>query len=205
MKKHRIIGLTGQTGAGKSTVSEVLLQKGAAVINADELVSELYTPDSICLKTLAAQFGADILKADKSLDRPKLAQRAFADKESTKLLGEIVHPFVLTLFLEKTSQLVQNGYKCIVFDAPQLFESKANVFCDYIVSVIADKDIRLTRICKRDNISAEMAESRMNAQFSQEFFIENSDFVIENNGSEEQLREKAGNVTLYPTRAENMI
>ena len=194
MKKHRIIGLTGQTGAGKSTVSQTLSQKGAAVINADELVSLLYTPNSVCLKTLAAQFGADILKEDKSLDRQKLAKRAFADKQSTKLLGEIVHPFVLTLFLEKTSQLVQEGYKCIVFDDPQLFESKANIFCDYVVSVIADKDLRLERICKRDNISAEMAESRINAQYSQEFFMENSDFVIENNGSEEQLREKAGNL-----------
>ena len=194
LKKHRIIGLTGQTGAGKSTVSKVLLQKGAAVINADELVTELYTPDSVCLKTLAAQNGSDILRADKSLDRPKLAQRAFADKESSELLGKIVHPFVLTLFLEKTAQLVQEGYRCIVFDAPQLFESKANVFCDYIVSVIADRAVRLERICKRDNISAEVAESRMNVQFPQEFFMQNSDFVIENNGSEEQLREKAGNL-----------
>ena len=194
MKKHRIIGLTGQTGAGKSTVSKMLLKNGAAVISADELVSQLYIPDSICLKTLSAQFGSDIIRSDKSLDRQKLAQKAFADSESTKLLNSIVHPFVLTLFLEKTAGFVREGCRCIVFDAPQLFESKANVFCDYIISVIADRSLRMERICKRDNISVQMAESRIKAQFSEKFFIENSDFVIENNGSEEQLREKAENL-----------
>ena len=106
MKKYKIIGLTGQTGAGKSTVSAVLAKGGAAVIDADRLVAELYKPESVCLRVLSAEFGEDIILPDKSLDRKKLAQRAFASKEKTALLGSLIHPFVLSLFLEKAESLV---------------------------------------------------------------------------------------------------
>ena len=167
MKKYKILGLTGQTGAGKSTVSKVFAKNGTAVINADELVAELYMPDSVCLKILSAEFGSDIILPDKNLDRKKLAQRSFATKEKTAVLGKLIHPFVLSLFLEKTEKLVNNDKKFIVFDAPQLFESKANVICDYIISVTADENIRKQRIMQRDGISEEMAERRINAQLSE--------------------------------------
>ena len=185
MKKYKILGLTGQTGAGKSTVSEVFAKSGTAVINADELVAELYMPDSVCLKILSAEFGSDII------DRKKLAQRAFATKEKTAVLGKLIHPFVLSLFLEKTEKLVNSDKKFIVFDAPQLFESKANVICDYIISVTADENIRKQRIMQRDGISEEMAESRINAQLSENYFKDNSDFILENNGTKQELIDKA--------------
>ncbi len=184
MKKYKILGLTGQTGAGKSTVSKVFAKNGTAVINADELVAELYMPDSVCLKILSAEFGSDIILSNKNLDRKKLAQRAFAKKE-------LIHPFVLSLFLEKTEKLVNSDKKFIVFDAPQLFESKANVICDYIISVTADENIRKQRIMQRDGISEEMAESRINAQLSENYFKDNSDFILENNGTKQELIDKA--------------
>lgn len=178
-------------GAGKSTVSKVFAKNGTAVINADELVAELYMPDSVCLKILSAEFGSDIILPNKNLDRKKLAQRAFATKEKTAVLGKLIHPFVLSLFLEKTEKLVNNDKKFIVFDAPQLFESKANVICDYIISVTADENIRKQRIMQRDGISEEMAESRINAQLSENYFKENSDFILENTGTKQELIDKA--------------
>ena len=169
MKKYKILGLTGQTGAGKSTVSKVFAKNGTAVINADELVAELYMPDSVCLKILSAEFGSDIILPNKNL----------------------IHPFVLSLFLEKTEKLVNSDKKFIVFDAPQLFESKANVICDYIISVTADENIRKQRIMQRDGISEEMAESRINAQLSENYFKDNSDFILENNSTKQELIDKA--------------
>lgn len=197
MKKYKILGLTGQTGAGKSTVSLTLEKSGAAVINADSLVAELYKPESVCLKILSAEFGNDIIMPDKTLDRKKLAQRAFATKEKKELLGKLIHPFVLALFLEKTEEYVNADKKLIVFDAPQLFESKANVICDYIISITADEEVRKKRIMLRDNISEEMAKSRINAQLSESYFKENSDFILENNGSKQELISKTEGLLGY--------
>ena len=197
MKKYKIIGLTGQTGAGKSTVSAVLAKGGAAVIDADRLVAELYKPESVCLRVLSAEFGEDIILPDKSLDRKKLAQRAFSAKEKTALLGSLIHPFVLSLFLEKAESLVKDGKKLIVFDAPQLFESRANVICDYIISITAEESLRRQRIMNRDSISEEMAESRINAQLPESYFKENSDFILENNGSQSELISKTEGLLGY--------
>lgn len=191
MKTCKIIGLTGQSGAGKSTVAEVLSENEIPVISADKLVTELYRPNSPCIKTLAASFGKEILMPDGNLDRKTLARLAFSTKESTELLNSLIHPFVLSLFLEKAEDYICKEYKYVVFDAPQLFESRANIFCDCIISVVADEDVRIERICARDKISEQEARSRINAQLPEEFFVENSDLIIENNGSHSELKEKA--------------
>ncbi len=104
MRHYKLIGLTGQSGAGKSTVSRFFAANGATVIDADAIVAQLYTPGSPCLKTVAACFGADILSADGTLDRKLLAQRAFATAENTALLGELVHPFVTAVLFRRLKQ-----------------------------------------------------------------------------------------------------
>lgn len=182
MKKFKIIGLTGQSGAGKSTVSAMLSNKeGYVVVNADTLVAKIYSNGSPCLKTISAIFGDDIIKPDGAPDRKLLAQRAFSSKENTALLSKIVHPFVTAEFLNELKQLDCNKISTVIYDAPQLFESNFDVVCDVIISVVADKKVRLERICKRDNITKEQAELRINAQLDEEFFRKNSDCVIENN------------------------
>lgn len=181
MKKCRIIGLTGQSGSGKSTVAGFLDQNGFYVINADLLVRKIYESGSPCLKTIAAVFGEDIITENGTPDRKLLAKRAFSSKENTELLGSIVHPFVTAELFVEIKKAAESGVTTIVYDAPQLFESNADVICDEIISVTAEKSVRLERICKRDNISKENALMRMNAQLDEEFFRENSDYIIENN------------------------
>ena len=181
MKKCRIIGLTGQSGAGKSTVAGFLEQNGFKVINADLLVRKIYESGSPCLKAIAAVFGEDIINENGTPDRKLLAKRAFSSKENTALLSSIVHPFVTAELFAEIKKSAENGATTIVYDAPQLFESNADVICDEIISVTAEKSVRLERICKRDNISKENALMRMNAQLDEEFFRENSDYIIENN------------------------
>ena len=187
MKRIKIVGLTGQSGAGKSTVSAYFAKNGMCVINADEIVKNLYTPDSVCLKAVSGVFGQDIILSDGNIDRPLLAKRAFSSKENTHLLNSIVHPFVTYKFMQMAKQAQTDGKSVVIYDAPQLFESGADVFCDLIVSVTAKKEIRLERICKRDNIDISRAELRMSAQLDEEFFRSHSDIVIENSFSIEQV------------------
>lgn len=191
MKRIKIIGLTGQSGSGKSTVSEYFKKRNITVINADKLVREIYNANSPCVKTIAATFGDDVLDKNGEIIRPMLAQRAFASKEATEKLNSIVHPFVTYEFLKQVNRALKNGEKYVLYDAPQLFESNADLICDVIISVIADKEVRLKRICARDNIDYNSAELRINAQFDEEFFRQNSDFIIDNNSDIEFLEKQA--------------
>ncbi len=177
MKRVRLIGLTGQSGAGKSTAAKVFEQNGFTVINADELVKKVYEPNSPCLFAVSSRFGRDVINTDGTLNRVLLAQRAFSSIENTAALNEIVHPFVLSEMLSELKDVEDIA----VFDAPQLFESGIDAVCDVIVSVVADEDVRLKRITLRDGITEAQARERINAQHSEEFFKSNSDFIIENN------------------------
>lgn len=193
MKKYRIIGLTGQSGAGKSTVAEFMKGDGICVINADLLVARLYNSGSVCIKSLSSAFGAEIINCDGSLNRPVLAQKAFSSKKNTELLNSIVHPFVIYEFLREIKAAAFGGAELVVFDAPQLFECNADMICDVIISVTADLQTRIERICRRDKISREQALQRVNAQYDEDFFRKNADYIINNNHelnkTQEQIKE----------------
>lgn len=174
-----VIGLTGQTGAGKSTASEIMKQRGCRVINADLISREVVGTGTDCLKMLTNAFGCDIINSDGSLNRHCLAEKAFSSRENTKRLNEITHPFIFKLTKRRIDEAFSEGYNIVVFDAPQLFESGSDKLCDIIISVIAPEDCRLSRIISRDNITQEQALSRMNVQLSEKYFIEHSDYILD--------------------------
>lgn len=180
-----IIGLTGQSGAGKSTVSEILVQKGFYVIDCDKIAREVTKNGSSVVLKLAERFGSDILFDDNSLNRKKLAEKAFSSKENTKALNEITHPAIIGKISES---IKENKDEVIVLDAPTLFESGANMLCDKILCILADENVRIDRIIKRDNITREQAIARVSAQKNDEFFINNCDAVIYNNTETEKLK-----------------
>ena len=179
MTRVKLIGLTGQSGAGKSTAAELFEESGMTVINADALVAEIYESSPACLKSVAASFGADIINPDGTLNRKLLALRAFESKENTALLGAIVHPFVIA----ETLKILKTLSGTVVFDAPQLFEINMDAVCDVIVSVTADEGVRAGRIIERDGLTREQARERISAQHSEEFFRSHSDYILENNGN----------------------
>lgn len=181
MKKCKIIGLTGQTGAGKSTVAKLFAEHNIRIIDADSIVHKIYGGASVCPKTLAAAFGNEVLNPDGTPDRPRLAKAVFSSKENLVLLNSIVHPFVMYELLLQIKAEIAKGTKTVAYDAPQLFESNSDLICDVIVGVVAEKSVRMQRICSRDGIAPKTAEARINAQLSEEYFRKNSDYIIENN------------------------
>ena len=178
----RIIGLTGQTGAGKSEVARLLKEAGLPVVSADEAAREA-AEDSEVKAMLCASFG-DVLKEDGSLDRRLLAQIAFSAPGRTAVLNAITHPAIARIMFEKAENLDGDT---VVFDASQLFESGEDAFCDRIIGIIAGSELRLDRITRRDGLTREEAQRRMSAQYSEEFFIAFCDDILYNNGSAEEL------------------
>lgn len=176
------IGLTGPTGAGKSTVSTVAESLGFQVINCDSVARKATEKGSIGLLKLAAVFGEDILNSDDSLNRKVLAQKAFSSKENTELLNKTLLPHIVKLV---DREIVSDK---VLLDAPTLFESGISSECDFTVAVLADEKIRLDRIIKRDNITEAEAKLRMSAGKSDDFYIKNADYVLYNNGDTNTIK-----------------
>lgn len=176
-----IVGLTGQTGSGKTHVSSVFAEKGFSVINADNISRIVVQNGKPCLAELCEFFGEEILNDDGSLNRSLLGQIVFTDKSKLELLNSIIYPYITAEILQTIRNLYDDGKRLILLDAPTLFESRADDFCELIISVVSKENLRLERIMKRDNISEEDALNRMNSQLEEEFFKENSDFIIKNN------------------------
>ena len=186
--KKIFIGLTGQTGAGKSTVCEMAETLPCRVINADKVAREVMEKNSDCLKRLAEIFGSDIIYPDGSCNRKLLAKRAFSSRENTDILNSITHPAIIARVREYID-IYSKESDIIIFDAPQLFESGGDKICDKIISVIAPAEVRLERIMKRDGISKEEALLRMNAQYDEYFFRAKSDYIIDGSQTVEQVKD----------------
>ena len=176
----KIIGLTGLTGAGKSTVAQKLMAYGCYHIDADKVAREVINNNENVKNKLKKRFGTDVINADGTTNRPLLASRAFADEESTNALNEITHPAVIEEIKSIIKDMEEVGYRGIIIDAIALFESGLDSLCDFNVTVIAPKEIRLERIMKRDNITKEKALERINAQKDESFFTSRADFVLWN-------------------------
>ncbi|MFA3905605.1 dephospho-CoA kinase [Fusobacterium nucleatum] len=181
-----IIGLTGGIASGKSTVSKYLAEKGFKVYDADKIAKDISGKKSV-QKEIITTFGDKILDENGNVDRKKLKEIVFENKEKLKQLNAIIHPKVIDFYKELKEQ---NTDEIIIFDVPLLFESGIDKFCDKILVVISDYEIQLNRIVERDKIDRELAEKIIKSQLSNEERIKKADVVIENNSSLEDLFEK---------------
>lgn len=192
MRDFRVIGVTGPTGSGKSTVTAYLKSKGCHIIDADNLGRQALQKGSDCLLQVCAIFGDDILNCDGTLNRQLLAKRAFSTPENTEKLNNITHPWICMQVLRIIDNMRKSqNNPIIIFDAAVLLESKMDVLCDYVLAVVAPLEIRRKRIMKRDNLTAENADIRINAQNKDNFYIDNADFVIDGSLFLEEIYIKA--------------
>ncbi len=179
-----IIGLTGPSGAGKGTVASLFARYGVPSIDTDAVYHELLIPPSPCLDELTAHFGRGILSPDGTLNRPALAAIVFAPghDDDRHVLNGITHGHIMRQITRLLCEYRSQGYPAVLVDAPQLFESGYHQECDRVLSVLAPREMRLSRIMARDGLTEEQASARLQAQLPEDIFRERSDSVIVNDG-----------------------
>ena len=194
----KIIGLTGPTGSGKGLFGSYLMQRDIPVADTDAIYHEITGQNGPCMEALRRRFGDAIANADGSLNRPRLASVVFCGGEEQALrcrdLNEITHGFVLREVRVWLAMQRAKGKIAACVDAPLLVESGFHLECDVTISVLAPVEIRLSRIMTRDSISKEAALARISSQKPDDFYRQNSDFVIENRETEVELFQKAEEV-----------
>ena len=172
-----VIGLTGPTGAGKSSVCLVARELGFKIVDCDLLARVAVEKGSSGLKHLCEVFGNGILLPDGSLNRKALAQIAFSSRENTELLNKTLLPHIARL----VEREIDTDY--VLLDAPTLFESGLQDRCYKTVAVLSGEELRRERIMSRDNIDIDAAKLRMSAGKNDKFYIKNADKVFYNNGN----------------------
>lgn len=190
-KRIPVVGLTGQTGAGKSVISEGLAEIDCYPIDCDKLARKAVEAGTDTLKKLTEAFGEEILQEDGSLNRRALGGIVFSDPQKLGQLNAITHPAILTLIEDEILYAASLGHKAAVVDAPTLFESGADRLCDTVIAVTAAEQTRLNRIMKRDGLTEQTAKQRIAAQHLTTFYQERSELVIENDGGKQAAVEKA--------------
>ncbi len=176
----KILGITGSSGSGKTTVSELIGKKySSEIINADKVVKEMSVPGTEYMKKIEEKFGKDILLEDGFLNKKMLADKIYHNKQDLEALNELTFKYVVDEIKSRVTASQNVDY--IVIDAPLLIESGLDKLCDYIISVIADENIKIKRICQRDNLDEVTARKRLKIQNENKYYTEKSDFVILNN------------------------
>ena len=189
-----VVGLTGGIGSGKSTVSAMLAELGAVVIDADAIVHEVQAPGGAAFQPMVDQFGPDIVGPDGALDRQAVAAIVFNDPEQLAALNAIVHPRVTALTLERAGQLRERGEPLACYEAALIIENKVADAFRPLVVVSVPEDIQIARACARDAASAEDIKARIRAQVPLSEKLAVADFVIENTGTLDDLHRRTDEV-----------
>ncbi len=183
-EKTVVIGLTGMSGAGKSTACKVFKDAGFDIIDCDMICREIVKKGKPCLSEIISAFGKEIITAEGELNRSKLGKIIFSDESKRLALNGIMYPYVSYIVIKS---ILSEKNNFVVLDAPTLFESGIDDICDKIVCVVAKKSILIQRIIERDAISPELAADRLNSQNSIQFYIDKSDYSVFNDGNKEEL------------------
>lgn len=184
----KIIGITGGTGSGKTTALNELERRGALLIDCDAVYHRMLETDRPMLDEIEKYFPGAVI--DGKLDRKALGAVVFTDEEALRDLNIITHRHINLEIRLILREHAMNGGTLAAIDAIELFSSGLAKRCTATVGVIADRDVRISRIMRRDGISREYAMMRVNAQRPNEYFIQKCSHVLENNGSQEEFIEK---------------
>ncbi len=186
-----VIGITGPSGSGKSVLCTYLEKRNIPMIDADAVYHSLLVAGSDCTNALSTEFGAQILDESGVPDRKKLGAIVFSSAERLEKLNEIVLGFVLVEIRKIIAGFEKDGHKNVLVDAPTLIESGFSKECDTVISVIAPKDVRVERICKRDGITVEKAKQRIDAQPNDDFYKSNSNYLLVNDNRNDEFYSRA--------------
>lgn len=192
------IGLTGGIASGKSTVSRLLVERGALLVDADRIAREIVLPGSSVLDQIADRFGADMLLPDGSLERKRLANVVFSDAAERKALEEITHPAIRHEMMTQMRRLEEeHPQSLVVVDVPLLYESGLTDRFEEIVVVYIPKAIQLERLIRRDGLTEAEAFERLLSQWDIEMKRERADHVIDNSKGMEETRQQVEQLLLH--------
>ena len=181
-RRFLLVGLTGGIATGKSTVAATLRSLGSVVLDADVLAREVVEPGQPALAAIVREFGREVLAADGTLDRKRLAAIVFAAPERRKTLEAITHPAIRDRFLARLAELEAQGYDGLVFwDAPVMIEAGGHKAMDRLVVVVTDAATQLERAVGRDGDRADI-ERRIANQLPLAEKAKLADHVIDNSG-----------------------
>lgn len=185
------IGITGPTGAGKTTALNVLTELGAHIIDADQVYHDLLAHSTPMGDALTARFGSAILDETGQVDRKALGSVVFADPTALADLNAITHRFIIEEIDRQAAQAQAEGRPAVAIDAISLIESGVGETCDAVVGVLAPKEMRVRRIMAREGIPEDYACKRVDAQQGDDFFRTHCTYILENQGTAEEFAQKA--------------
>lgn len=191
-----ILGLTGNIGCGKSSLSKILMQNNIDVIDAD-IISRNIFEDKELLNLVFENFGENIKNLDGSLNRKALGNIVFNDDQKLVLLNSLTHPKIKEKILNKINEIRNIGKSLVVIDAALLIEGGYLDILDKLIVISCKESIQISRIQLRDNLTKEQALSRMNSQMSQDEKIKYADYIIDNSGDTNNLKHKAEELIRY--------
>ncbi|NLJ16414.1 MAG: dephospho-CoA kinase [Clostridiales bacterium] len=194
MAETLLVGLTGMSGSGKTTVCDYFRAKDIDIIDCDKVARFVVQKDFPCLDEIRESFGNEVILKSGELNRKKLGEIIFKNDDKKQMLEKIIFPYIVYQVFSKITDLKNKNRKIIILDAPTLFESGMDKICDVIISIVSDLDICAERISKRDNISLESARQRLIKQHGKEFFIKNSTYYINNVHSVNELNSSTENI-----------
>lgn len=178
-----IIGITGNSGSGKSEISKIISKKiNAQIIDADKIVKKISEPGNEYYQKQVELFGEKILINNK-LNRKKIAEIIYKNYKQRTKLNEITYKYVGEEIKKEIKKIKGN----IIIDVPLLFESGLNKICDFTIGVIAKEKIKIERICMRDNVDEKTALARLKIQEADSFYIRKTNYIIENNGKLDEI------------------
>ncbi len=186
----RVIGLTGGVGSGKSLAAHILAAEcGAELLITDGLAHSVMEPGGECHRQIVEQYGSEIVGDDGRIDRNVLASKIFSDERARQELNAIVHPAVIR-YVKKYIDERRDQPGTIVLESALLFEADCDRLCDVVWYVRVSEEARRKRLQDSRGYTQEKISAIMEGQLSEEEFIRRSDVVIDNDGTEEELREK---------------
>ncbi|AZV50571.1 dephospho-CoA kinase [Bacillus halotolerans] len=185
-----VIGLTGGIASGKSTVANMLIDKGITVIDADIIAKQAVEKGMPAYRQIIDEFGEDILLENGDIDRRKLGALVFTNEQKRLALNSIVHPAVREEMLKRRNESIANQETFVVLDIPLLFESKLESLVDKIIVVSVTKELQLERLTKRNQLTEEEALSRIRSQIPLEEKVSRADNVIDNSGTLEETKQQ---------------
>ncbi|MFA6850072.1 MAG: dephospho-CoA kinase [Selenomonadaceae bacterium] len=185
-----IIGLTGGIASGKSTVSKILAEQGAIILDADAVARTLSMPNEAGWKLFVEHFGSAVLLENQCLDRAKIGQLVFADDKEREWVNNMMHPQIKEELLRRLARLQAENAKVVVLDIPLFFETKWDAFVNTVWVVYVNEKIQVERLMKRNNLSEKLARQRIASQISLKEKVKQADFVINNTENIESTRQQ---------------